>query len=83
MDREGERHGVVSRIARQLDIGVETLRHWARQAEIDAGAQPGLTSEERARLKELERENCELRRANEILRSAVFFGAELDRRSTR
>lgn len=84
MERDGERHGVVGRIARQLDIGVETLRTWVRQAEIDQGTRPGLTTEERARLKELERENRELRRANEILRSAAaFFGAELDRRSTR
>lgn len=84
IERDGERHGVVGRIARQLDIGAETLRTWVRQAEIDAETRPGLTTEERARLKELERENRELRRANEILRSAAaFFGAELDRRPKR
>ena len=59
------------------------LRHWVRRAERDAGARPGLTSDERARLKALERENRELRQANEILRkaSAYFAMAELDRRS--
>jgi transposase-like protein len=55
-----------------------------RRAEVDAGARPGLTTEERERLKILERENRELRRANEILKSAsAFFAAELDRRPTR
>jgi transposase len=55
-----------------------------RTAEVDDGLRPGLTSEERERLKALERENRELRRANEILKSAsAFFAAELDRRSTR
>jgi transposase len=60
----------------------ETLRNWVRQAERDAGTHPGLTTDERQRLKELERENFELRRANEILRkaSAYFAQAELDRR---
>ena len=60
----------------------ETLRHWVRQAERDQGRRPGLTTEERQRLKQLERENFELRRANEILRkaSAYFAQAELDRR---
>ena len=84
IERDGERQGVVSRIARQLDIGAETLRTWVRQAEIDQGSRPGLTTSERERLKELEREVKELRRANEILRSAsAFFAAELDRRPTR
>ncbi len=60
------------------------LRKWVRSAETDDGLRPGLTSEERDRLKTLERENRELRRANEILKSAAaFFGAELDRRPTR
>ena len=55
---------------------------WVRRAETDAGQRPGLTSDERARIKELERENKELRRANEILKAAsAFFGAELDRQS--
>jgi transposase len=80
----GERQGAVTRVARQLGIGPESLRHWVAQAEIDGGARAGLTTEERARMKELERENRELRRANEILKSAAaFFGAELDRRSTK
>jgi transposase len=62
----------------------ETLRKWVRQAERDGGLRPGLTSDERSRLKELERENRELRRANEILKSAAtFFGAKLDRRTKR
>ena len=55
-----------------------------RRAETDAGDRPGVTTDERARLRELERENRELRRANEILKAAAaFFGAELDRQSTR
>jgi transposase len=81
---QGERHGAVTRVARELGIGTESLRTWLRQAEIDNGARPGLTSEERQRLKTLERENRELRRANEILRTAsAFFAAELDRPSSR
>ncbi len=80
----GERHGAVGKVAKQLGIGPESLRHWVRQAEVDAGERTGLTTEERARMRELEREIRELRRANEILKSAaVFFGAELDRRSPR
>jgi transposase len=59
----------------------ETLRRWVRQVERNEGLRPGLTSDERTRVKELERENRELKRANEILKSAAaFFGAELDRR---
>ena len=80
----GERQGAVTRVARQLGIGPESLRHWVAQAEIDGGTRAGLTSEERERMKLLERENRELRRANEIPKAAaVFFGAELDRRSPR
>ena len=69
-------------IAGKIGCSAETLRKWVRQAERDEGLRPGLTSDERARLKELERENRELRRANEILRkaSAFFAQAELDRR---
>lgn len=84
IEKTGERLGVVTRVARQLGVNPESLRQWVRQAEIDGGHRPGLTSEERQRIKELERENRELRRANEILKSAAaFFGAELDRRSTK
>jgi transposase len=62
----------------------ETLRSWVRRAEVDEGRRGGVTSDERARLKELERENRELRRANEILKSAsVFFATELDGRTRR
>ena len=69
-------------IAEKIGCTTEALRKWVRQAERDQGRRPGLTSEERERLKALERENKELRRANEILRkaSAFFAQAELDRR---
>ena len=70
-------------IAAKLGCAAETLRSWVRQAERDQGKRPGLTSDERQRLKDLERENFELRRANEIIRkaSAYFAQAELDRRA--
>ena len=69
-------------VAEKIGGTSETLRHWVRQAERDTGRRPGLTTEERERLKALERENRELKRANEILRkaSAFFAQAELDRR---
>jgi transposase len=69
-------------IAEKIGCTTESLRKWVRQAERDQGRRPGLTSDERERLKVLERENKELRRANEILRkaSAFFAQAELDRR---
>ena len=69
-------------IADKLDVNHESLRVWVRRAEVDDGQRPGLTTDERARMKELERENRELRRANDILKAAsAFFGAELDRQS--
>ena len=72
----------IQSVAEKLGCRDETLRRWVRQAERDAGERPGLTTTERQRLKELERENRELKRANEILRkaSAYFAQAELDRR---
>lgn len=81
MAEGGESFGVVTRVARQLGIGSESLRNWVKQAEIDGGQRPGVTSEERRRIAELERENRELRRANEILKAAAsFFARELDPR---
>jgi len=76
------RSGALRRIGEQLGINPETLRNWVQQAEIDEGHRPGVSSEEARRIAELERENRELRRANEILRtaSAFFASAELDRR---
>jgi len=70
-------------IAGKIGCSAETLRNWLRQVERDQGQRPGLTTDERARLKQLEREVFELRRANEILRkaSAYFAQAELDRRA--
>ena len=70
-------------VAEKLGCTVEALRRWVRQAERDRGERPGLTADERQGLKQLERENFELRRANEILRkaSAYFAQAELDRRA--
>jgi len=73
----------IGSIAEKIGCTQETLRQWVRRAERDAGQRPGLTSGEREQLKALERENRELRRANEILRkaSAFFAQAELDRRA--
>jgi transposase len=79
----GSQWAAITSIAAKLGCTAETLRNWVRQAERDSGKRAGLTSSERERLKELERENRELRRANEILRkaSAYFAQAELDRRA--
>ena len=72
--------GGVTAVARQLGIHRETLRRWVIEQEVDAGERPGMSRVERSRIAELERENKELRRANEILKTAAaFFGAELDR----
>jgi transposase len=74
----------VLRVATQLEIGVESLRNWVKQYEIDGGLRSGVTSSEAKRIKELEQEVRELRRANEILKSAsAFFARELDPRPRR
>jgi len=84
LDRGEERRGLTTRIGHRLDIAPESLRRWVIQAEIDEGQRAGTTSDDVARITELERENRELRRANEILKSAsAFFAAELDRPSKR
>src|SRR5438093_3950703 len=73
-EQNGQRFGVVPRVARQLGIGTESLRGWLKQAEIDGGQRPGTSSVDA----QLERENRELRRANDILKAAsVFFATEL------
>src|SRR5512144_2048793 len=70
----------IEAVAGKIGVSAETLRTWVRQAQIDGGQRPGMTSEESAEVKRLRRENAELRRANEILKAAAaFFGAELDR----
>lgn len=81
----GVRYGAVSKVAAELGLNKETLRNWVRQAEVDGGMRSGSTTADRKRIAELERENRELRRANEILRSAsaYFAAAELDRRPRR
>jgi transposase len=85
LDHEAE-HGsqwvAIVSIAEKIGCTRESLRRWVRQAERDGGRRPGVTTDERERVKALERENQELRRANEILRkaSAFFAQAELDRR---
>ena len=80
----GMTQGAIRRVAEQLGYGVESVRAWVKRADIDDGVKPGLSTSETERLKELEQENRELRRANEILRrAATFFGAELDRQQRR
>ena len=76
----GVTHGCVKRVADQLGYGVESVRLWVNQADIDAGEAPGVTTADAERMRQLEQENRELRRANEILkRASAFFAAELDR----
>ncbi len=76
----GTEQGTVVRVARQLGYGIESVRNWVTQADIDVGMKPGTTTEDAERIKVLEQEVKELRRSNAILRSAsAFFAAELDR----
>jgi transposase len=80
-EQGGQRFGVVTRVARELGVGTESLRGWLKQAEIDGGRRQGTSSADRERIAQLERENRELRRANDILKAAsVFFATELDGR---
>lgn len=76
----GTEHGTIKRVADQLGYGVESVRGWVKQADIDDGVKPGTTTADAERIKALEQELKELRRANAILKSAsAFFAAELDR----
>jgi transposase len=72
-EQGGQSFGVVPRIAKQLGVGVESLRGWLKQADIDAGVRPGTSSEDAAKIAELEREVRDLRRANDILKAASIF----------
>jgi len=74
----------IRHVSRKLGVSTEALRKWRRQSEVDAGVKPGVPTDQQAELRRLKRENAELRRANEILKSAAaFFAAELDRPTTR
>ena len=80
----GQRQGAVAAVAAKLGVNRETLRNWIRQAEIDGGQRPGISTADAQRIAELEREVRELRRANEILKAAsAFFARELDPRLPR
>jgi transposase len=80
----GRPDGGLTEVGKQLGIHPESIRNWLRLQEIEGGVRDGFTADERQRMRELERENRELRRANEILKSAAaFFGAELDRQPKR
>ena len=82
--RDGKGRGELARVGRQLGVHPEALRGWVRQAEIDNGARPGTTTDDKTRIAELEREVRELRRANEILKAAsAYFARELDPRLPR
>ena len=71
-------------VASRMGVSSEALRRWMRQADVDAGVRPGVSTAEQAEIRRLKKENQELRRANEILRTAsTFFAAELDRPTTR
>jgi len=77
-EREGKGHGEIARVGRQLGIHPEAVRTWIRQREIDGGRRPGTTTADSQRIAELECENRELRRANEILKAAsAYFAREL------
>ena len=79
-DELGTIHGTVQRVAEQLGYGVESVRSWVKQADVDDGLVGGTTTSDKKRIAELEQENRELKRANSILKSAsAFFAAELDR----
>ena len=80
-DQHESEWAAMGKVAELLGVGTpETVRKWCRQAEVDAGQRPGVTTEDSAELKRLKRENAEFKRANAILKSAsVFFAAELDR----
>jgi transposase len=83
-EREGSGRGEIARVGRQLGIHPEALRGWLKQTEIDGGQRPGVTTGDRQRITELEREVRELRRANEILKAAsAYFARELDPRLPR
>ncbi|GAA0347265.1 transposase [Streptomyces blastmyceticus] len=83
-EQTGIRTGSISRVADQLGINREAVRNWVRQAEVDDGKRPGTSAADAQRIAELERENRELRRANEILKAAsAFFARELDPRLPR
>jgi transposase len=76
----GTDHGTVQRIAGQLGYGAESVRSWVQQSDIDEGRKSGTSTTDAERIKQLEQENKELKRANSILKSAsAFFAAELDR----
>jgi transposase len=78
-ERDGKGHGELARVGRQLGVHPEALRSWIKQAEIDGGGRAGTTTGDKQRIAELERENRELRRANEILKAAsAYFARELD-----
>ena len=79
-DETGLMSAACSRIGEQLGINPDTLRGWVKQVEIDTGQRPGVSTADAARIRQLEKENAELRRANAILRTAsAFIAAELDR----
>jgi transposase len=83
-ERDGKGHGEIARVAGQLGVHREALRTWIRQAEIDGGTRPGITTDDKQRIAELEKEVRELRRANEILKAAsAYFARELDPRYPR
>jgi transposase len=83
-ERDGKGHGELARVGRQLGVHPEALRSWVKQAEIDGGERPGITTGDKQWIAELEREVRELRRANEILKAAsAYFARELDPRLPR
>jgi transposase len=80
----GNARGSIARVGERLGINPETLRNWVEKSEIDSGQRPGTTSDDKKRIAELERENRDLRRANEILKAAsAYFARELDPRLPR